>query len=175
MMAHRCDSVGRVELRPLQADEVRTFDEVRLATWRTAYRGLVPDAYLDALVVTAEMTAARTGWIRDPDRPMHAAVIGDVVVGVAIAGPARDEDLASDVTELGALYVLPPHWGNGIGRALLDAVLARRPGPRQVLWVLEGNQRSCRFYESCGFVVDGTRKVVDLGGPVAEVRYQRSS
>lgn len=165
-----------MELRALRLDEVVRYDEVRLDTWRAAYRGLVPDAFLDDLAVTAELTAARTAMAQDPDRALHVAVVSGAVVGIAAAGPPRDDDLdPSGVTELGALYVLPDHWGRGIGRALLEAVLARLPRPRQVLWVLEDNERSRAFYASCGFVPDGHRKVEDLGAPVAEVRLSRAS
>lgn len=164
-----------MELRPLRLDEVVRYDEVRLDTWRSAYRGLVPDAFLDGLAVTAELTAARTAMAHDPSRALHVAVLDGAVVGVAAAGPPRDDDLDPDeVTELGALYVLPDHWGEGIGRALLEGVLARRPRPTQALWVLEANARSRAFYASCGFAPDGHRKVEDLGAPVAEVRLTRS-
>lgn len=159
----------------MRPEEARTFDEVRLATWGAAYRGLVPDAFLDGLAVTDAMTAARTARVDDPGSPLHVAVVDGAVVGIAAAGAPRDDDLGEDTTELGALYVLPEHWGAGIGSALLEAVLARRPRPVQVLWVLERNVRSRRFYERCGFAADGTRKLEDLGGPVAEVRMVRST
>lgn len=165
-----------MQLRALRLDEVVRYDEVRLETWRAAYRGLVPDAYLDGLAVSPELTAARTAMARDEDRALHVAVADGDLVGIAAAGPPRDDDLdPDDVTELDALYVLPDHWGVGIGRALLDAVLARRPRPVQVLWVLEGNLRSRAFYASCGFAEDGAHKVEDLGAPVAEVRMARGS
>ncbi|MDP3710948.1 MAG: GNAT family N-acetyltransferase [Mycobacteriales bacterium] len=152
-----------MELRALRLDEVVRYDEVRLETWRAAYRGLVPDAFLDGLAVTAQLTASRTAMAQDPHRALHVAVVDGVVVGIAAAGPPRDDDLdPDDVTELGALYVLPDHWGGGIGRALLSAVLARRPRPRQALWVLEANDRSRAFYASCGFAPDGHRKVETL-------------
>jgi GNAT superfamily N-acetyltransferase len=163
-----------VQLRPVRADELVRLDEVRLSVWRSAYRGLVPDAFLDGLAITEEMTAVRRSWLDDPDHPMHVAVDGGEVVGIAVAGPPRDDDLDADGwTELGALYVLPERWGAGTGRALLEAVLARRPRSHQALWVLEGNDRSRAFYASCGFRPDGAHKVEVLHGPVAEVRLVR--
>lgn len=165
-----------MELRPLRVDEAVVFDEVRLGTWRAAYGGLVPDVFLDALVVTPELTEARIAMARDASLALHVAEVDGEVVGVAAAGPPRDEDLdPAVVTELGALYVVPGQWGRGVGRALLEAVLARRPRPQQALWVLEANARSRSFYASCGFAPDGARKVEELGGPVAEVRLVRSS
>jgi ribosomal protein S18 acetylase RimI-like enzyme len=55
---------------------------------------------------------------------------------------------------LSYLYVVPERWGERIGGALLDAVLAeakRRHGSRIHLWTHEDNERSQRLYRSRGF------------------------
>ena len=78
--------------------------------------------------------------------------------------------------EIYACYVLPGWWGSGIGRRLLDhATSALQKGGRVdlSLWVPEGNVRARRFYESCQFFPEGKRQLLDLGGPVPEVRYLR--
>ena len=56
--------------------------------------------------------------------------------------------------ELDGLFVEPDLWGHGIGRALADAAAheARRRG--LTLKVI-ANPRARRFYESCGFSVEG--------------------
>jgi GNAT superfamily N-acetyltransferase len=56
--------------------------------------------------------------------------------------------------ELDGLFVEPDLWGNGIGRALVDAATheARKRG--LALKVI-ANPRARRFYESCGFSVEG--------------------
>jgi GNAT superfamily N-acetyltransferase len=56
--------------------------------------------------------------------------------------------------ELDGLFVEPDLWGHGIGRALADAATneARRRG--LALKVI-ANPRARRFYESCGFSVEG--------------------
>ena len=56
--------------------------------------------------------------------------------------------------ELDGLFVEPDLWGGGIGRALVDAATyeARRRG--LALKVI-ASPRARRFYESCGFVVEG--------------------
>jgi GNAT superfamily N-acetyltransferase len=56
--------------------------------------------------------------------------------------------------ELDGLFVEPDLWGHGIGRALVDAATheARKRG--LALKVI-ANPRARRFYESCGFTLEG--------------------
>ena len=56
--------------------------------------------------------------------------------------------------ELDGLFVEPDLWGHGIGRTLVDAATH---GARQRGLALKviANPRARRFYESCGFAVEG--------------------
>lgn len=99
------------------------------------------------------------------------------VAGFAFLGPARVGDIdAEDVGELYAIYVVPEAWGSGIGRALMARVLVqlREEGFREaILWVLEDNPRTRRFYELAGWHADGGVKDEEwLGTAVREIRYR---
>ena len=132
-------------------------ETVRLTTWRAAYGGLVPAAFLDSLTPRERpaIPGVTTLLASDPDP-----------VGMAAFGPCRDDDL--DGRELYALYVLPERWGTGLGHRLLE-----QAGDVSSLWVLEGNARARQFYEAHAFRPDGTSKVLDLGAPVTEIRMVR--
>ncbi|BBZ09577.1 hypothetical protein MDOR_37460 [Mycolicibacterium doricum] len=55
------------------------------------------------------------------------------------------------------------------------AQLRSRGHDRASLWVLSGNDRALRFYESARWHCDGTQRTDSIGDhPVHEVRYQRS-
>jgi len=103
----------------------------------------------------------------------YVAVSGDEVVGFASHGPSRND---STLGELFTIYVLPDAWGAGVGRALMRETLARlrtHGFDEAVLWVLEDNPRTRRFYELAGWRADGG--VTDgewLGVVVREVRYR---
>ena len=59
---------------------------------------------------------------------------------------------------LSYLFVDPERWGEGIGGAILDAVLAeakRRTCSRMHLWTHDDNERSHRLYRSRGFSPTG--------------------
>ncbi|MEU5241409.1 GNAT family N-acetyltransferase [Streptomyces lydicus] len=168
--------------------DVTGVSAVRVRGWQAAYRGLMPQAYLDAMSVTADAERRRSWFARRPPEvaDLVAKAAGEVV-GWASVGPARDPDIAPDAEELPAprptagelfaLYVTPQLIGTGVGRALMAAGtdLARAKGFRALyLWVVRGNTRARRFYERAGFVPDGAEEAYEVGGrSVPEVRYWR--
>lgn len=156
-----------VLVRPATAADVPAAEQVRITSWKSAYRGLVDDAVLDGLRVTEERVTRLTERL-GTSADLLVAVHDDQVVGMAVHGQCRDPDLP-ELRELYALYVDPAGWRQGTGTALLDAC-----GDVRVLWVLEGNLRARTFYERHGFRADGTRKLIDLGVDVPEVRYRRT-
>lgn len=152
-----------LELRTATPADALAVETVRVETWRAAYAGLVPQDFLDGLVVDAQRRAeaiasgtATTLLAIDPDP-----------VAMAAHGPDRD---GLPGQELYALYVLPRAWRSGVGSRVLAAC-----GDVRSLWVLEGNARARAFYGRHGFVADGATKVLDLGAPVTELRMVRPS
>ncbi|MFC5339116.1 mycothiol synthase [Leucobacter denitrificans] len=68
-----------------------------------------------------------------------------------------DDEATGTETELYAIGVDPEHAGLGLGRALLDATLARMAthSPERVTLYVDGeNERAVRMYEAVGFTVD---------------------
>ncbi|MEU5125164.1 GNAT family N-acetyltransferase [Streptomyces mobaraensis] len=168
-----------VRIRKMTDDDVDAVAEIRVGGWRTAYRGLVPDRYLDAMDPLADAAAHRARR-SSPAYPMAELVAEsplDGVIGWACLGPSRDEDLPAPAGELYALYVRPALVGTGVGRALCAGVLERareRGDARLGLWVLRENARARRFYARAGFTADGADRVDPVDGePVVEVRYVR--
>ena len=159
--------------RPAVPADAAAIAEVHTRTWQRAYRGVVPDAYLQGL----QPEIRQAFWEKELEHPTLAGsvvLVAEDLSGFVALGPSRDEDRA-DAWEVYALYVLPDSWGTGTGAALLEAGLAQVPaGTPLTLWVLEENPRARGFYEQQGFTADGTSKVVELGGrPLVEVRYTR--
>ena len=78
--------------------------------------------------------------------------------------------------ELHGLYVDPDRWGEGAGRALLargEDELAET-WDEAILWTLEDNPRTRRFYEAAGWRLDGTTGSFErLGVSAAIVRYAK--
>ena len=92
------------------------------------------------------------------------------VVGFAVYGPSRDEDLI-DAGEVIAIYVLSAYYGQKIGYRLMNEAFSRLKEYNTILvWVLEKNERAIRFYHKYGFEFDGCKKQWNLGTPVSIVR-----
>jgi GNAT superfamily N-acetyltransferase len=153
-----------MQVREARVEDLRATEEVRVATWKVAYRGIVPDVHLDAMAVTDERVANLQSRYGGEMRTLVAEV-GGAVVGMAAIGPCRDDDRPGE-RELYALYVLPDHWGTGAGQALWEAAQ-----PFTSLWVLTDNPRARAFYERNGFRPDGRTMPVGFTDGVDEVRY----
>ncbi|MGI8601777.1 MAG: GNAT family N-acetyltransferase [Verrucomicrobiales bacterium] len=84
----------------------------------------------------------------------------------------------SAVAEIAALYVSPPRWRQGAGRALCSAVFmaAVEGGFSAItLWVLTANSAAISFYEAQGFSCDGATRIEETsnGASRQEVRMRR--
>jgi ribosomal protein S18 acetylase RimI-like enzyme len=170
-----------VVVRPASAADAEAIARVEVATWRTAYRGIVPDPVLDGLALAAE-TALWRERLRDQDVVRVSVAELDEppasrrVVGYATEGPARGDDEAG-LGEVWAIYVDPDAQGREVGRALLDAALrglAARGCGQAILWVFEANAAARGFYEHLGWTPDGAAKALEIGGATPlELRYRR--
>lgn len=168
---------GPVSIRRATEADARSIAEVRVATWREAYRDIMPTEFLDELSVDATESRWRDS-LRSAagNRRMQVAESGGQVVGFVAAGVPRDEPAQPLTGEVYAIYVLPDCWDRGAGRQLLAAAeqdLIDLGYEAAELWVLADNQRARTFYERVGWQADGGTKKDTFGGrEVTEVRYR---
>ncbi|SRR6266542_183566 len=107
-----------MRLRPAQPDDADAVARIHVRAWQVAYRGLLPQDYLDGL--RPEDRAKRyTFGSCDADQPATiVAIEKDAIVGWATTVPARDIDCACE-GELAAMYVDRDAWSRGVGKALI--------------------------------------------------------
>ncbi|KOG43034.1 GNAT family N-acetyltransferase [Streptomyces resistomycificus] len=161
-------------VRPMRFADCDRVSQIRVRGWRSAYRGLVPQSYLDALSVSADAERRRARFPHTADGVVNlVAERAGEIVGWAAHGPYRAGETPTDDAELYALYADAAHLGSGVGRALLqESVRQRSSHPRMLLWVLKENTRARRFYERAGFHADGAEEPFEVDGvTVPEVRY----
>ena len=166
-------------IREATPDDAAAIARIKIATWRIAYRGHFPQEGLDGMDV--ERATAR--WREILTQEDHTALLHDVdgvVDGFVSFGAVRDDNKGepSSAGEIYAIYVDPPAWGTGVGRALCNealTIMARRGSRKVMLWVLAANERARRFYECAGFIADGATKTDSVfDTPIEEVRYWRA-
>jgi ribosomal protein S18 acetylase RimI-like enzyme len=165
-------------VRSAVPSDARAIATVHVESWRVAYRGLLPDDYLAGLS-PEQRTALWSGILADPSSGhVVVLVLDDLIVGFAHAGPSGDEDAPPDTGELYTIYVHPDAWGQGYGRALMEAVLDRLAADRTrtvTLWMLSTNDRARRFYLGQGWLEGTDVRTQEFGGQVViDHRFVRS-
>ena len=164
-------------VRKAVPNDAESIAQVHVRSWQAAYRGQLPDRYLDGL--DQELAARAEFWrteISSPRSPKHEIWVAETdarVEGFVALGPERQADPAGEIY---AIYVDPQRWIQGIGRMLFSRAtdrLAAAGYPGAILWVLESNTRARRFYEIAGWTLDNKTKIESLPGGVQlqEVRY----
>jgi len=158
--------LARMLLRAATPDDAMEVAKVHVRSWQVGYRGLMPDGYLDALRPEDRANRYTFGLSGRLQLATIVAVDEGVICGFVTTGPAWGAG-GHGRGELHALYVDPPSWGLGVGRALIaDARehLRSQDFTEACLWVLVGNDRAERFYRADGWVSDGTRRVAAVHG-----------
>ena len=164
-------------VRRASEHDAKRIAEIHVETWRVAYRGLIPDDYLDGLDVHRRAIVWHS-IIGAPDETVLVAVRAERIVGFCSFLRSRDSAAPPEIGEIAAIYVEPASWGKGIGRGLMEAAIdhAGNHGFATVtLWVLSTNERARRFYEKAGFTPDGAEQEDKrLGFGIHEIRYRRN-
>ncbi|WP_406442632.1 GNAT family N-acetyltransferase [Streptomyces sp. NBC_00631] len=163
-----------LHVRPMTLDDCCRVSEIRVRGWQYAYRGLMPQPFLDGLSAERDAERRRARFRDGRDGVTELVAVRDgTIVGWAAHGPYREGETRTGDAELYAIYLDEAHLGTGAGRALLATVLEQCAGYARVyLWVLKENARARRFYEIAGFVADGAEEPYEVDGvPVPEVRY----
>jgi ribosomal protein S18 acetylase RimI-like enzyme len=144
-------------LRPARPDDALPIAALHAASWQSAYRGSLSDAYLDG-PVEAERQAV---WAER----FGAPVPGQIVILAEAADPASQAALVGFVCAFAAhdavlgslidnLHVRPDRKRQGLGRTLMRSIAAalERAAPAKPvhLSVLEANHPARHFYARLG-------------------------
>ena len=148
---------------------------VHVDTWRAAYRGIVPDGYLDGLSYE-ESERLWQDAMAAGDGCVFVAEDGAGVFGFASGSPRErfSRELREYEGELKTLYVLPSHKGAGVGRQLVGAVARHfvdRGVNSMLLWAFAENRAARGFYESLGGVPVAEDGFELSGACLSEVAY----
>lgn len=146
-------------IRPADAEDLAMIGEILVETWRSTFRGIIDDAYLDAM--SQEDQAMRHARRMQAGGIFYlAGVDADGLIGFANYGPAR-HPVPPGIMELYALYIRPAAQHASLGKALVKAVASdclARGANGLFAWVLAENVNR-GFYERLGATVAAQGRV----------------
>jgi len=161
-------------IRQATQEDAAGIARVHVDTWRTTYRGIVPEDYL-ANMSYEESEKRWAGRLSDSEAKTRIYVAEDAaghIAGFVCGGPDRDNDPVYK-SELYAIYILEGYHGQGIGRrltlALVEALL-QMGLDSMILWVFAVNPAR-RFYEALGGQLVKTNQFEINGVIIDEVAY----
>ncbi len=162
-------------IRQATVEDALGIAEVHVRGWQTTYRGMIPDAYLDAFSI--EERARR--WdhlLHNPERQEFIFVAVDAeqrIAGFSSGGPNRTQDAPEYTGELYSIYLRADVQRGGLGSSLarhvVDELLARGYDS-MLVWVLSENPAR-RFYEAMGGVLVREGTFEAGGATIPEVAY----
>lgn len=152
-----------MEIRDARPADVPAIARVHVESWRTTYRDVLPQSYLNELSSSAR--EEMWGQAFSPESATFLVVAEDLgkIVGFAAAGPARQDtpEAKGYAGELYAVYTLADYQRRGLGRRLVvsaaEGLLAKGYSD-MITWVIEDNA-ACRFYERLGGEQVGSKTV----------------
>lgn len=160
-----------VEIRYMRAGEAAEVSAVYAQSWRYAYRGIVPQDYLNGL------SDAR--WVNNLSRnEMKNLVMVEDGVIIGTTGLCKSRWASHEAYgEIVSIYLLPEYIGKGYGKQLLFSAIAELEQMRFqdiLLWVLAENHSARKFYEIHEFTPSGETQNGIIGGKVLkELLYTR--
>ncbi|MDY0405569.1 GNAT family N-acetyltransferase [Virgibacillus sp. 179-BFC.A HS] len=151
-------------IRPAEENDAAGIAKVHVDSWRTTYKGIVPDTYL---FETLTYESRLKNWQGNLSQG-HVFVAEDEqqgIVGFANGGKERSGKYPKHEGELYAIYILKDFQKKDIGRKLTERVvhhLVDNGIQSMLVWVLQENP-SRYFYEKIGGTcVDA--ETIQIGG-----------
>lgn len=154
-----------ISIRPAVPDDAGQIAEVHVESWRSTYRGIISDAFLEGL--TVESRACSWRWTFEnlnENEVIFVAEDGGRIIGFSNGGKNRNAEFPHG-GEVYAIYLLKAYHGREIGKRLFQAVtdsLKRSGYDSFMLWVLKDNP-TLGFYQARGGRVIG-EKAIKIGG-----------
>jgi ribosomal protein S18 acetylase RimI-like enzyme len=165
-----------MKIRRATTRDADALARIHIDSWRSAYRGLVPDLYLDSLDYAKRAERFRESLAGNAEETYLAERHGEIS-GFLILGDCRDPDVDKNtIGEIRGIYLAPGHWRRGTGTLLCrhgEQILNDHGYRSAILWVFAGNMRARRFYEAMGYKADGASKMLNPGAPLKAVRYRK--
>lgn len=158
-------------IRKAELADASGIAKVHVDSWRTTYKGIVPDTYLDNLSYESREQVWMSGIKQN-----NVYIVEDEdsqIVGFASGGKERTGKYEAYVGELYAIYLLEGQQMKGLGQKLIQTVvedLKEKKLNSMLIWALKENP-ACRFYERLGGKKIDTAEIEIDGKKLSEIAY----
>ncbi|MFA9273643.1 MAG: N-acetyltransferase family protein [Candidatus Aquirickettsiella gammari] len=150
------NKIKEIQLRRATVADAEAIAAIRIEGWRTTYRGMIPDSYLNEMDMNENVLHWRTILqalpVKEDSLCVYVAVSEDEIVGFVSAMKLPEPKLDKDA-EINAIYIRPQWQRCGIGKRMLHKAarsLQAMGCTSCVIWVIDGNSQARNFYEELG-------------------------
>ena len=154
-----------MQIRTAALEDAEAVGKVHSAAWKSAYRGIFPDEYIDE-DTAAKRTEEFLDSIKDEKCTYYLLTESEKTAGIV---KTREDN---NFLEIESIYILDEYRGKGFGSRFIDYIRGAASNGRISLWVLETNLPARHFYENNGFVMTGDFRLINRGVKLKQVRYE---
>jgi len=159
-----------MQIRTAQVGDEQSIAGVIIDTWKVAYRGIVPDSFLDSLTTEKHEELFRRNITDKTETILVLENHEKQIVGVVSGGQDR---LGNYDCELVAIYILPDYQKMSYGKCLFRQLIEEHKKYQyksMIIWTFRDN-RDRNFYESLGGLVREEKPHSIDGNEIAIVGY----
>lgn len=156
-----------VSIREAESDDIERILHITERSWNAAYSDILSQELIDQTMTELHDGDVTRRLIEREDVAYFVAERSDAIVGYISGAPSDEENVAL----LGALYVDPHHWNEGIGTRLLQTFeeFSHQQGAEWIQFsVLDENEIGLSFYRKHGYREIDKRDTDRFGDPITE-------
>lgn len=158
------DKLNKIKIRNVKKEDLRAVAEIAVNGWKTAYKGIIDDDFLDNLSIEDNYKKRLNDYT---ENGFIVAELNNEILGFCRyrSGNYYKEAHPNIDCEITALYVKTEYKRNSIGRKLVNSVIdefKKNEYSKMILWCLKDNYPSRAFYEKMGGIYCG-ENVIERG------------
>ena len=140
-----------MQIRKAKMDDAAGIAKVHVDSWRTTYKGMMPQSFLDRLSYD-ERTALWEKNMADATNEIYVAENENGQIIGFVTGGKRAENTEAGATDLTAIYLLEEWQGLGVGKQLLKQIMScfQEQGFRKVYVDVLAANKTRHFYQYYG-------------------------
>lgn len=142
-------------IREAKISDALSIAKVNVDTWRTTYKGILSDEYLNNLSYEQREQAMKN-TINNSTKDGISIFVAEESIGGIVGFSTCGRERGNDKTyrgELYSIYIIKEYQNKGVGRLLFNHVQERLLSQKlqpMLIWALEDNKPACNFYEARG-------------------------